>query len=105
MCKVQSYKFTLTDLIASSVNTASLVTHYQADSQESLISFIYYTALVASTKQLGPTFSGPNDHNLVPACSFSHSKFSNKYLALALGSSLGPILPPSTSSANPSAKG
>jgi len=40
-CKVQSYKLTLTDLMFSSVKIASLVTHYQADSQESLISFIY----------------------------------------------------------------
>jgi hypothetical protein len=86
----------------SSVNTASLVTHYQAELVESLISFMYYTAFVASTKQLGPAFSGPKDHNLVPACSFSHPKFSFRYLALVLGSSLAVILFNSTSSANPS---
>lgn len=60
---------------------------------------------MASTKVLGPKFSGPKDHNLAPACSLSQSNSSNKYLALNLGSSLGPILPSSTYSANPSAKG
>lgn len=54
---------------------------------------------------LGPVFSGPKDHNFPPACSLSHPYSSAKNLALALGSSLGPIFPSSTYSANPSAKG
>jgi len=60
---------------------------------------------VASTNVLGPEFSGPKEHNLAPACSLSQENSSNKYLALILTSSLGPILPSSTYSANPSSKG
>lgn len=103
--RVQSYKDTLTPLMCSSVKTPSLVTHYQADSQESLISFMYWTPLVASTKQLGPLFSGPKDHNLAAARSLSQPNSSNKYLALVLGSSLGPNFPSSHYSAKPSSKG
>jgi len=89
----------------SSVKTASLVTHYQALSHESLISFMYYTALVASTKRFGPTFSGPKFHNLVAASVLSHSYFSLKNLALNFGSSFGVTLPFSISSARPSYMG
>lgn len=53
---------------------------------------------------LGPMFSGPKFHNLVPACSLSHSNSSLRYLALFLGSSLGVIFPSSTYSANPSSR-
>jgi len=42
---------------------------------------------------------------LVAASSLSHPNVSFKYLALTFGSSLGPILPSSTYSANPSSKG
>lgn len=59
---------------------------------------------MASTKVLGPKFSGPKFHNLVPANSLSHPYSSFKYLALYLGSSLGPIFPSSTFSANPSSR-
>lgn len=62
--RVQSKRLTFTPLKFSSVKTPSLVTHYQPDSQESLSSPMYYTPLVASTKQLAPAFSGPKDHNL-----------------------------------------
>jgi hypothetical protein len=60
---------------------------------------------VASSNTLGPAFSGPKDHNLAPARSLSHPNSSFKYLALFLGSSLGPNFPSSHYSANPSSKG
>lgn len=60
---------------------------------------------MASTKVLGPAFSGPKFHNFTPPCSLSHPNSSLRYLALFLGSSLGPTLPNSTYSANPSSKG
>jgi len=61
--RVQSSRLIFTPLKDSSVITPSLVTHYQADSQESLSSAMYYTPLVASHKTLAPAFSGPKDHN------------------------------------------
>jgi len=58
-CKVTSTKPILIPLISSSVMAPSLVTHYQAESQESLSSDIKAYPLVASTTQLAPMLSGP----------------------------------------------
>lgn len=43
----------------SSQQTPSLVAHWKAATQESLISFKYCTPLVTSTNKLGPVVSGP----------------------------------------------
>jgi len=92
-CKVQSRRLTLTPLIDSSQRTPSLVTHYQPLSQESLISFMNWIPLVASTNTFGPTYTGPKFQSLVPATSLSHPNSSLINLALVLGSSLGVTFP------------
>ena len=78
----------------SSAQTPSLVAHWKAATQESLISFKYWTPLVTSTNRLGPVVSGPK-HQIFLASVTSHPNSSAMTLARALKSSRELTLPAS----------
>lgn len=88
----------------SSAMTPSLVAHWKAAMQESLISFRYCTPLVTSVSRLGPVVSGPK-HQIFLARSLSQPNSSARILERILGSSRGPTLPSSIASARPSSMG
>lgn len=88
----------------SSHKIPSFDAHWNALSQESLISFIYWTPLDISTNIFGPDVSGPK-HQIFYVSYFSHPNFSDKILALSFGSSFGPKSPFSMTSGKPSYKG
>mmetsp|Transcript_10011 Transcript_10011/g.37140 ORF Transcript_10011/g.37140 Transcript_10011/m.37140 type:complete len:227 (-) Transcript_10011:1489-2169(-) len=88
----------------SSQSGPSLVAHWNAATQESLISFKYCTPLHISTIRLGPVVSGPK-HQIFFERSLSQPNFSARNRPRALGSSRGVTSPASIASARPSSIG
>merc|ERR1712232_34073 len=92
--RVQSIRLKRIPRMFSSQRGPSLVVHWNAELTCSLISFMYWTAVVWSTTRLAPSVSGPQAQILRAAFS-SQSNFSRKSLARSLGSALGPAGPSS----------
>ena len=101
---VTSRTFTRTPRMSSSAQTPSLVAHWNAATQESLISFRYCTPFVTSTSKLGPVVSGPK-HQILRASVTSHENSSASTRARSLKSSRAVTLPFSMATVSSSSSG
>ena len=105
-CKptVTSSTFTRTPRIFSSQVTPSFVAHWNAATQESLISLRYCTPFVTSTNKLGPVVSGPK-HQIFLASVTSQPNSSARTRARSLKSSRELTLPASIAFVSSSSRG